>query len=88
MAYTELAGRQHSKEPTRILYLVRLISATLTDCPKVGTDLASPAATKEFSETETPTCARSQTDEVRYPGRYLFLCVFEVPLLRTEMGSV
>ncbi len=80
MASTELAGRQHRKEPTRIIYLLRLISATLTDAPVVGSDLAS----QEFSETLTGTCVNVQIDEVRYPGRFLFVAAFEVPLTKAE----
>ena len=88
MAYVELAGRQHRKEATRIIYLVRLRSATLTDAPLMGSDLQSPAATKEFSESNTPTAISVQTDEVRYPGRFLFVVAYEVPFLRTELGTI
>ncbi len=80
MAATELAGRQHRKEPTRIIYLLRLIGAAITDAPVVGSDLASP----DFSETLTGTCVNVQTDEVRYPGRFLFVAAYEVPLTKAE----
>ena len=88
MAYVELTGRQHRKEATRIIYLVRLLSATITDAPVIGSDLQSPAATKEFSETNTPTAVDVQIDEVRYPGRFLFVVTYEVPFLRTELGTI
>ncbi len=84
----ELVGRQHRKEAARFIYLVRMVGAAVTDAPLMGDDLQSPAATKEFGETLTPTVATVDTDEARYPGRILFVITYVVPILRTELASL
>jgi hypothetical protein len=81
--YVELAGRRVRKEPTRWVYRVTGVATLITDstAPKPKATLSG------TTHTIAPICQAVETDEERYPGRILFMAMYEAPLTRTEFQA-
>jgi hypothetical protein len=81
--YTELAGRTIQNSPTRRIIRTRGVATTAADtgAPKKGSTLSG------TTYTIAPICQAVDVDELRYPGRFLFLAVWESPVTRSEFQA-